>query len=154
MRTRVALITAGVLIMGYATAGSLTDPDLDPAGVLLFAVAVLVGHDVLWMTAVLATGAGITRLVPRQHRPAVRVASISAAAITFVAFPLVVGDGRPADNPSALPLPYGRNLVFVLLIVSGVTLLTCLCRARRRRPTADRKKSERPAGSGPRTAGR
>ncbi len=149
MRTRVALVVAGVLIMGCAAAGGLTDPDLDPAGVLLFLAAVLVGHDIFWMLAVLATGAGITRLVPPQHRSAVRVAAIIAAAITFVAFPLVVGAGRPADNPSVLPLPYGRNLVFILLVISGVTLLACLRRARRRGPTADCKKSERPAESGP-----
>ena len=112
------LVAAGVLVMAGAVGGGLADPDLDPGGVLLFLAAVLVGHDVVWMAAVLATGAVITRLVPPRHRPAARTGAICAATVTLVAFPLVLGFGRPADNPSALPLPYGRNLAVLLLAVA------------------------------------
>ena len=137
MRTRAALIAAGILTMLYAVGGALADPGLDPAGVLLFLVAVLAAHDALWMPAVLLAGAALTRLVPRRHRPAVRAAAIGAASVTFVAVPLVLGFGRTADNPSALPLPYGRNLVFVLLAIAALTL-----------PAIFRKKSERPRAGG------
>lgn len=148
MKTRAALAAAGVLIMAYAVAGALADPDLKPGGVLLFLAGVLIVHDAVWMIAVLAAGAALTRLVPQRHRPAATAAAISAAAVTLVAFPLVLGLGRPADNPSALPLPYGRNLAGVLLLIAGATLLTRLWRTRQDRPAAGRKKSERPGEGG------
>jgi hypothetical protein len=138
MRTRIALIAAGVLVMAYAAGGALADPDLDPGGVLLFLAAVLIAHDVVWMPAVLGAGAAVTHLVPERHRTAARIAAICATAVTVVAFPLVLGVGRQVDNPSALPLPYGRNLAVVLLLIAGATLLT------RRWRGAGRKKSERP----------
>jgi MFS family permease len=139
MSLRGALVITGVLIMGYAAAGALTDPDLAPAGVLLFLAGALIGHDFIWMPVVIAVGAVITRFVPRWRRPAVIAATVSAASITVVALPLVLGFGHPADNPSALPLPYGRNLALVLLVIIAVTALW------RRRP-GGRKKSERPGG--------
>jgi len=146
MKIRTMLVVAGVLTMGYAVGGALADPDLEAGGVLLFLAGVLVGHDVVWMLAVLAGGAVITRLVPQRHRPAARVAAISATALTFVAFPLVLGIGRTADNPSALPLPYGRNLAAVLLVIVAATLLTCLWRTRRGQ---GRKDSEMPGEGSP-----
>ncbi len=146
MRVRAGLIAAGVVVMSYAVAGALADPQLRPAGVLLFLAGVLIAHDLLWMPIVLLTGAALTRLVPRRHRPAARGAAISAAAVTVVAVPLVLGFGRPADNASALPLPYGRNLLLVLLVILGATLLS---RLRRRRARRGRKDFARPGPGGP-----
>jgi hypothetical protein len=141
MKVRIALIGTGVLLMAYAAGGVLADP-----GVPLFLAAVLVGHDLVGMPVVLAVGAAVTRFVPRRHRAAVRVAAISAAAVTVVALPLVLGFGRSPDNPSALPLPYARNLAAVLLAVAAGTLLT--------RPRRGRKNSERPGDGGAGPAGR
>jgi hypothetical protein len=123
--------------MLYAVGGALADPGLDPVGVLVFLAAVLIAHDAIWMPVVLVAGVVLTRLVPHRHRPVVRAAAIGAASVTFVALPLVLGFGRSADNPSALPLPYGRNLVFVLLVIAAVTV-----------PAIGRKKSERPGEDG------
>ncbi|GAB1691021.1 hypothetical protein [Krasilnikovia sp. M28-CT-15] len=146
MRARTALVTAGIMIMGYAVGGALNDPGLDPGGVLLFLAAVLIGHDAVWMPAVLAVGGALARFVPPRRRKAALSGAIVAAALTVVAIPLVLGFGRPADNPSALPLPYGRNLGAVLLLIAGATLL-----ARRwpARESAGRKDSERPGDDGP-----
>jgi hypothetical protein len=141
MRARGVLIIAGILIMGYAAGGALLDPDLAPAGVLLFLAGALIGHDLIWMPVVLAVGAVITRLVGPRHRPAVIAAAISAASIMFVGLPLVLGFGRPADNPSALPLPYARNLALVLLVIAGVAAL--------RRWAGGRKNSERQGEEAP-----
>jgi hypothetical protein len=127
MRTRRILVAAGVLLMGYAVAGALTDPDLSPFGVAVFLAGVLAGHDVVWMAVLLAAGAAIGRF--------------------FVALPLVLGFGRSAENPSALPLPYGRNLALVLLLLAGAALLTML-------PLPGRKKSERPGTAGSGDSGR
>ncbi|WP_329011273.1 hypothetical protein OG271_30175 [Micromonospora rifamycinica] len=154
MRIRVALVAVGTLTMGYAVLGALADPDLSPAGVLLFLAGVVVGHDLVWMVGLLAAGAVLTRFVPRRHRPLARAAAISAAAVTVVALPLVLGFGRSPDNPSALPLPYGRNLAVVLLLVVAATVLTGLWRDRRRRLRTGGKKSARPGGDGPRPDGR
>ena len=136
MKTRVALVAAGVVIMAYAGYGVLTDPAADPAGILVFLIAVLVAHDAVWMPAVLAAGVLFTRLVPRRHRLVVRAAVLSAAAVTVVALPLVLGFGRSADNPSALPLPYGRNLALVLLAVAAAASLSVWARTARDRRTA------------------
>ncbi|MFF0721774.1 hypothetical protein [Micromonospora sp. NPDC003816] len=151
MRTRTVLVVGGCLLMAYAVVGAVTDPDLALGGVLFFLAAVLVGHDVVWMAAVLAVGAASTR-VPLRHRMTVRMAAVSAAAITVVALPLVLGFGRVADNTSVLPLPYGRNLLAVLLVIAGTTLLVCLSRGRRRM-AADRKESERPGEGRSATSG-
>ena len=145
MRARAVLVTTGVLVMGFAVVGALTDPDVAPAGVLLFSAGVLAGHDVAWMAVVLTAGAVLTRLGPRR-RTLVRAAAISAATVTVVAVPLVLGFGRPADDPSALPLPYGRNLAVVLAGIAVVTVLGCLVPAR---PAGGRKKSERSGPDGP-----
>ncbi|MEU8021834.1 MULTISPECIES: hypothetical protein [Micromonospora] len=163
MRVRSALVAVGVLLMGYAVVGGSADPDLKPAGVLLFLAGVLAGHDLVWMVVLLAGGAAVARFVPRRHRPVARAAAVSAAALTVVAVPLVLGFGRPPDNPSVLPLPYGRNLAAVLLLVAGAALAGGLTADRRRRltagrgrgrPAAGRKQSERPGGGGPPPAGR
>ncbi|MBX7268621.1 hypothetical protein KIF24_23110 [Micromonospora sp. Llam7] len=148
MGTRTVLITGGCLLMAYAVVGALTDSDLAPAGVLLFLAAVLVGHDVVWMAAVLTVGAALTRVPPR-YRSTARIAAVTAAAVTVVGLPLALGFGRSADNPSVLPLPYGRNLVAVLLVIAGATLLAGVLPVRLRRTATDRKKSERPGGGGP-----
>jgi hypothetical protein len=140
MTARRVLVAAGILIMGYAVTGALLDPDLAPAGVLAFLAGALVVHDLIWMPVVLAVGAVLTRLVPPRRRPVVIAATISAAAVTIVALPLVLGFGHPADNPSALPSPYGRNLALVLLGVVAVAALSWRGRA------AGRKNSERPGG--------
>jgi hypothetical protein len=54
MKTRVVLVAAGALLIAYAMIGALTDDQADPIGMAVFLVAVLVGHDLVWMPAVLA----------------------------------------------------------------------------------------------------
>jgi hypothetical protein len=123
-RWRLALLAAGVLAMGYAVVGAAVQLGGKVGGILLFLVAVLVAHDGLWLPLVLLAGTALNRLVPARHRGTVRVAAIVAAALGMAALPLALGLGRTADNPSALPLDYGRNLALVLAgiaVVSGVT---------------------------------
>ncbi|WBB53580.1 hypothetical protein [Verrucosispora sp. WMMD573] len=150
MKTRTGLVVGGCLLMAYAVVGALTDADLTPGGVLIFLAAVLVGHDIVWMAAVLAVGVALTRVPPRG-RTTVRTAAITAAAVTVVGLPLALGFGRAADNSSVLPLPYCRNLVAVLLAIVGATLLACVVR---RRGATDRKETERPADGRPVIGGR
>jgi hypothetical protein len=141
-RLRAVLIAAGVAGMGYAALGLLLDPGVRLGGVLLFLVAVLAVHDGVWMPAVLATGALITRFVPGRHRRRVRVALLAAVAVAAVGVPLVLSPGRSADNPSVLPLHYGRNLAIVLALIAVAAVAAAV---------GSRKKSERrrPGRSGP-----
>jgi hypothetical protein len=114
---RRALIAGGTLVLAYAIAGAVTDPDVRLIGVLVFLAAVLVAHDAVLLPAVLAGGALIGRFVPAGARCAVRAAAVASLAVTVVALPLVLGFGRRADNPSVLPRPYGAGLFLVVGLI-------------------------------------
>jgi hypothetical protein len=131
MRTRVALVVVGAVLIAYAMVGVLADADADPIGMLVFLLAVVVGHDLVWMP--LALGAGL--LIARCGA-GVRVAALVAASVAMAGLPLVLGLGRPADNPSVLPLHYGRNLALILLVVAAVPAAVAILKkfARSRRP--------------------
>jgi hypothetical protein len=119
---RWSLVVAGVLVLGYGVAGLLTDPDGRPVGQAVFLAGLVVAHDWVFMPLVLGAGALVAR-VPAVARPAVRAAGIASLALGLVATPLVLGFGRRADDPSALPLPYGRNLAALLAVVWGVAAI-------------------------------
>jgi hypothetical protein len=115
--SRVLLVVAGGLVMAYAVAGALTDPDASPVGQLLFLVGVVIAHDAVLLPLAIGVGALIGRFVPATARVAVRVAAFVSIAVALVATPLVLGCGRIPDEPSALPLNYGRGLAIVLAVV-------------------------------------
>jgi hypothetical protein len=114
---RRVLIAVGVVVMGFAVVGALTDDGFDPVGVVVFLGGVVIAHDLVLMPLVLAAGALIERFVPGPARTAVRVAALCGLALTVVAAPLVAGFGRVADDPSVLPRPYGRGLLLALALV-------------------------------------
>jgi hypothetical protein len=140
------LIALGTLLIAYAILGAVTDPDVKLFGVLLFLIAVLAAHDGILLPAYLGAGALIGRLVPARARTPVRVALVISLAVTLVALPSVLGFGRSADNPSILPLHYGRGLLGTLALIWAVTAATVLIRERRR-IRRDRRRHERSAGS-------
>lgn len=111
------LIAAGALVMAYAVAGALFDGDVNKVGVVLFLVAVLVLHDAVFLPLVIGAGALIGRFVPVRWQSTTRVAALISLAVSVVAMPLVLGFGRSPDNPSALPLPYGRGLIVILIVI-------------------------------------
>ena len=109
---RPLLIVAGTAAMLYAVSGALTDPDVAVAGALIFAAAVLVLHDGVLMPVVALAG----RLL-RGTSPAAHVAAVVTVAVVAIGLPLALGFGRPADNPSALPLAYGRHLLLIVGLI-------------------------------------
>lgn len=131
---RTAVAGCGVAIMTYAVAGALTDPDLNPVGVLVFLGAALIAHDAVWMPAVLLLGFVVTRCTPRRYRAAVQVFAVVSTVLGVLALPLLLGVGRTPDNPSIQPLHYGRNLALVVFLAAGVGFLVALSRAIVRRP--------------------
>ncbi|WP_329090479.1 hypothetical protein OG979_38380 [Actinomadura citrea] len=84
-------------------------------------------HDAVLVPAVLAAGA-LTGLVPAGRR-IVRAALVIGACVTVVAIPVVLGYGRRADEPSRLPLPYGRNLGIVLGVIAAAAACALVVRA-------------------------
>lgn len=125
------LIASGTLVMGYAVVGALTDPDVTPFGVLIFLIGVLAAHDAVLLPLAIGVGALAARFLPARGRTPVRVALVLSLAVTVVALPFVLGYGRSPDNPSVLPLPYGRGLLGVLAAVWVCAALYALIRTRR-----------------------
>ncbi len=84
---------------------------------MLFLAAVLIGHDFVVLPLAIGAGALVARFAPGwARRPALAAVAISGA-VTLVALPFVLGKGRIADNPSAFPQHYGRNLLLILALV-------------------------------------
>jgi hypothetical protein len=146
---RRALIAAGALLTGYAVSGALRDSEVDQVGVAIFLAAVVVAHDGMFLPAVLAAGALVSRRRAPRHAPAdpplesrqsrasaraaVQVAGVISLPVLVVGLPLVLGPGSPPDNASALPLPYGRNLLLILGSIWVAALLPGAVRAVRKR---------------------
>ncbi|MFJ7065922.1 hypothetical protein [Streptomyces sp. NPDC101115] len=102
----------------------------DPAGVGVWLVGALVLHDGILAPLVVAVG---LLLVGRPERGLLRAALVVAGSVVLVTLPLLVRPGEP-PNPSALPLPYARNLAIVLGAVAVVTGALYLRRRGRARP--------------------
>jgi hypothetical protein len=129
---RRTLIGLGALLMAYAISGALTDTGVK-GGALIFLVAAAVVHDGLVLPLVIGAGVLIGRLVPSRPRTAVRVAAVISLAVTVVALPLVLGRGRVPDNPSVLPLHYGRGLLVIYTIIWATTAVAVAVQRRRHR---------------------
>lgn len=103
----------------------------DPLDVVVWLGGALVLHDGIIAPLVLAAGL-LVAAVPA--RGLVRGALITGGALVLVTLPALLRPGAPV-NPSALPLPYGRNLLVVLAAVAAVTAVVALVRrGRRSRP--------------------
>jgi hypothetical protein len=129
MRARALLVAVGTVLIAYGMIGALTDNEADPIGMAVFLVAVLIGHDLLWMPALLAVAVLIGRA-----GAGVRVAALVAVSVAVVALPLVLGFGRPPDNPSVLPLRYGPNLALIVLVIALTPAVSALIRKKLARP--------------------
>lgn len=130
---RWAAYSAGGALMIFGAAGLLSDPaDTHPIGWALWFGGGVVAHDLVIAPLVLVAGWALRPLA----RP-VRAALLVSVLVTAGTLPVVLALGRMPGNPSILPLPYGRNLLFVLAVV---WLLTAAATAwthprRRRHPT-------------------
>jgi hypothetical protein len=122
-----------LILMGLG--GLIADAGLtDPLGWALWFGGLVVVHDMLLVPLVLLTGAA-TGMLREPFRSTLRIALTIAATLCLVALPMVSGIGRRADDPSLLPLPYGRNLVIVLgLIALAATVAATVPHLRGRRP--------------------
>lgn len=124
---RYGLGVLGVALVGLGAWLVVAEPD--PLGVLVWLAGALVLHDGILAPLVLAVG---LLLVGRRRRGLWRGALLVAGSVVLVTLPLLVRPGAP-PNPSALPLPYPRNLAIVLAAVAVVTASTAAVRAWRER---------------------
>ncbi|MFF4234311.1 hypothetical protein ACFYYL_00440 [Actinomadura geliboluensis] len=133
MTSRIAVwaaYAAGLALIGFGARGIADDVPVARWAAWFAGAAVL--HDAVLVPLVLAAGLATARL-PAAAKPAVRAALVVAGCVTAVALPLVLGYGRRADEPSRLPLPYGRNLALVLTAIAVVAALAVAARLARRR---------------------
>ncbi|MFD5424980.1 hypothetical protein [Streptomyces sp. NPDC127084] len=124
----------GLVLIGVGAWRVAAQPD--PVDVLVWLAGAAVLHDGILAPLVLVVG---LLLVRRSERGVLRGALVVAGSLTLVALPLLVRPGEP-PNPSALPLPYGRNLVIVLGVVATVAaagILVRRWRVRRQRGAED-----------------
>ncbi|MFP1628032.1 hypothetical protein ACLB9X_23330 [Streptomyces sp. 5K101] len=129
---RCALGALGLLLIGVGGRQLAAQPD--PYDVLLWMAGALVLHDGVLAPVVLAVGLLVAAL---PARPVVRGALVTGGALVLVTLPLLVRPGAP-PNPSALPLPYARNLLLVLAVVAAVALAWVVLTRLRRRVRASR----------------
>ncbi|WP_030689319.1 hypothetical protein [Streptomyces globisporus] len=131
---RYGLGALGVALVGLGAWLVAAEPD--PLGVSVWLAGALVLHDGILAPLVLAVG---LLLVGRRRRGPLRGALLVAGSVVLVTLPLLVRPGAP-PNPSALPLPYGRNLAIVLVsvaVVTGVPVAVRRWRERRQGRAAD-----------------
>lgn len=121
--------------VGYALGGALVALgcaglvlSLDPVGWALWVGGILVAHDAVLVPVVLLVGVAV-----RRAGGPVRAGLIVAGLVTLATLPTVLALGRRADNPSILPLEYGRNLLIVLALVGLITLVSRILAAVRDR---------------------
>lgn len=123
---KAAAYAAGLALIGLGLRGIVDQVPLAQWAKWFVGAAVL--HDAVVAPAVLAAGA-LTVLVPAGRRRIVRAALVIGACVTVVAIPVVLAFGRRDDEPSRLPLPYGRNLAIVLGAVAAVAACALAARA-------------------------
>ncbi|MFE1320518.1 hypothetical protein [Kitasatospora phosalacinea] len=130
---RGALLLGGLALLTCGLVGLLTDPYVTgPLGVLLWAAALVVLHDGLWLPLVCALGAAAT------GRPVLRGWLVVVAAVGAVAVPAVLRAGDDHGNPTLLPLPYLRNWLLFLAVSATAAALTAAVRRARRTGRARR----------------
>ncbi|TDC86020.1 hypothetical protein [Actinomadura sp. 7K507] len=129
MRKRVLGHGAGGALIATGLAGLAGESGFDLMGWAAWFGGAVIFHDAVLVPCVLLVGTVTTRL-HGSYRRHVQGALMVGGMVTLVALPFVLGQGRRADNPSILPLPYGRNLLIVLATV----LVVAACIALWQRP--------------------
>lgn len=133
--SKAAAYAAGLALIAVGLRGIVDEVPL--AGWAKWFAGAAVLHDAVLVPAVLAAGA-LTGLVPAGQRRVVRAALVIGACVTVVAIPVVLAYGRRADEPSRLPLPYGRNLAIVLGAIAAAAACVVVVRAATARRRAGR----------------
>lgn len=125
-------VAAGAAMIAFALFGG-GAASLTTSPYLRFVAKVTLGVLVLVLPSTLAAGWLIGKAVPVVVRPIVQGACIATALIVAIALPSVLGHGRDATMPSALPRNYAAGLWTVLGVVWAAALVLIVVRIVRRR---------------------
>ena len=126
------LVAAGVAMIAFALFGG-GAADLSTSPYLRFVAEVVLSVLVLALPLALAAGWLIGKVVPVVARPIVQGACMATALIVAIALPSVLGRGRDATMPSALPRNYATGLWTVLAVVWAAAIVLIVVRIVRRR---------------------
>lgn len=126
------LVAAGVAMIAFALFGG-GAADLSTSPYLRFVAEVVLSVLVLALPLALAAGWLIGKVVPVVARPIVQGACMATALIVAIALPSVLGRGRDATMPSALPRNYATGLWTVLALVWAAAIVLIVVRIVRRR---------------------
>lgn len=110
------LYAVGTALAAWGGYGLVTAEASAPLSWARFAALVVLVNDGLLAPVVLAGGVLLVRWAPPAARAYLQAGLFVSGAVTLLALPFVLGVGRTADVPSALPLNYGRGLVLTLLV--------------------------------------
>lgn len=115
---------SGVALAGCGFFGLLADARGPGVfGWTLWIVSGAVVHDGVLLPIVLLAGFLVGRWVSPRWRGPLRAGLVVSGMVTVVALPFVLGLGRTADLPSALPLDYGRGLLITVGVVWAAVLV-------------------------------
>ena len=117
------VIVAGWGVMVVAVVGAIGDEALRaPASWVRWLLGVALVHDLVVIPVVVAVGWLVARWVPAPWRVPLRTGLIVGAVVTLAVWPIARRWGARADNPSILPLPVGRNLAIMWVLLAVVVL--------------------------------
>ncbi len=119
---RITLGAAGVALIAVGLFFLLPLPGL--WGVVVWFGGAIALHDAIIGPIVLLAGLLVARL---PDRAVVRGALITMGALVLVTLPVLLRPG-PSPNPTALALPYGRNLLICLGVTAVVAVALVLIR--------------------------
>jgi hypothetical protein len=103
--------------------------------VLVWLVAAVIIHDVLWSPALIGAGAALTR-VPARGRRYLQAGLVIGAALTVIAVPMIYVRGQQPASKAILLQHVGLNLLLLLGLVAALTALAYGVRVLRDKKTA------------------
>lgn len=130
------VILVGFGVMAWAVVGVFSEAERTaPASWFTWLIGGALVHDLVVLPLVLLVGAGFASLGRPGLARSLRWAVAVGAVITVASFPVVARFGARSDNPTVLPLPAGRNLVYIWVGLLAVAVVVGLLWDRRLRRT-------------------
>lgn len=131
-RSRWAFYAVGIAMMGWGLYGLLTTASTKPLNWANFFVGGVIAHDLVFAPLLALVAVLALQHIPAPYRSYVQAGVLISGLLVLVTLPMLISPGRP-DDPSTLPLPYGRNLLLVVVVVWAAVAATALVGRRRDR---------------------
>jgi len=125
-RSRYAFYGVGAAMIAWGLRGLFTTPSTKPLNWAMFFVGGVVAHDLVYAPIFAVVVFLVVRRIPAPYRPYVQAGVVITGLLTLVALPMVLSLGGVPDDPSALPLPYARNLMISLGTIWAAVVLTAV----------------------------